>query len=179
MVDVRRFAFVALRGFAVPAVLHAQTPAHCGRVAGAGVVRAGDERFHRPAVEPGVTGGSGTFEFIGAKAGQYDFAVHRDGYLALNSGAPGSGELPAQITVSNHVRLGSFVFHLHPAGVNAGRVRCASDAEPAVGAVVELYRERRMRGQHAFEPAGRAIAGDQGSHRIYGLTPGSCYVAAT
>jgi hypothetical protein len=68
---------------------------------------------------------------------------------------------------------------LRPAGVIAGHIRFGSDAEPAVGAIVEVYRERRIRGRHSFDAVGGAVTDDRGEYRIHGLPPGSYYVSAT
>ena len=77
---------------------------------------------------------TGTFEFSMVTAGRYTFVVQRDGYLSIGGSGPHAGNAPEQFTVSGDVKLGSFVFHLHPAGAIAGRVKYGSDAEPTVGA---------------------------------------------
>jgi hypothetical protein len=121
---------------------------------------------------------TGTFELAAVKNGRYEFVVQRDGYLSIGGSGPRFGSPPPQVTVSNNARLGSFVFRMHPAGVIAGRVRYGSDAEPAVGALVELYREHRIRGRHGFDAVAGALTDDRGEYRIHGVPPGSYYVAA-
>lgn len=122
---------------------------------------------------------TGTFEFTLVKSGRYTFVVQRDGYLPLGGSGPRSSTPPEEFTVSNNAQLGSFAFRLHPAGVIAGSVKYGSDAEPAVGAVVELYREFRVRGRHGFELAASTVTDDRGEYRIHALPPGSYFVAAT
>ncbi len=52
------------------------------------------------------------------------------------------------------------------------------DGEPGVGVRVELYREYRTRGRHGYGVVSAAITNDRGEYRVYGLQPGSYFVAA-
>lgn len=127
-----------------------------------------------------ATDQTGKFTFAMVRAGRYTFSVQRDGYLSLGGKSSDSGaRRPEEFAVTGNVTLGSFVFRMHPAGVIAGHIKYGSDAEPAVRAVVELYREFRLRGHHGFQPVSRAITDDLGEYRIHDLPPGSYYVSAT
>jgi len=66
---------------------------------------------------------------------------------------------------------------MRSAGVISGAVRF-TDAEPAIGVPVELYREYFYRGRHGYSKAGRAVSDDRGAYRIYGLAPGNYYLVA-
>jgi len=125
-----------------------------------------------------TTNETGAFSFLDVPAGRYTFVVQRDGYLSVGGHGPQPGNPPDQFTVTGNTRLGSFVFRLRPTAVIAGHVKYSSDAEPAVGAVVEVYREHRVRARHGFALAARAVTDDRGEYRIHGLTPGSYYIAA-
>jgi hypothetical protein len=122
---------------------------------------------------------TGVFEFDMVRSGRYTFVVQRDGYLSQGGSGPQFSAPAEQFTVSNNAQLGSFMFRLHPAGVIAGRVKYGSDAEPAVGAVVELYKEFRLRGRHGFALAASTLTDDLGEYRVHGVPPGSYFVSAT
>jgi hypothetical protein len=125
------------------------------------------------------TSETGVFEFAIVKAGRYTLVVQRDGYLSIGGNGSRAGGRPEEFSVSGNTALGSFVFRLHPAAVIAGSIKYATDAEPAVHAVVELYREFRIRGRHGFEPVGRTVTDDRGEYRLHDVPPGSYFIAAT
>jgi hypothetical protein len=138
------------------------------------------------ALSPAEAGGSslaqttddnGKFSFPSVIPGTYSVSVQRDGYLKQTAGRIGAYKMPPIFLIQPGQDVGSFDFRMVPSSVICGKVKF-DDAEPAVNVAVHLYREYHLRGRHGWEVAASALTNDRGEYRIYGLEPGSYYVAA-
>jgi Carboxypeptidase regulatory-like domain len=119
----------------------------------------------------------GKFSFPSVVPGTYSVSVQRDGYLKQTAGRIGAYKMPPIFLIQPGQDVGSFDFRMVPSSVISGKVKF-DDAEPAVNVAVQLYREYHRRGRHGWEVAASALTNDRGEYRIYGLEPGSYYIAA-
>lgn len=110
--------------------------------------------------------------------GTYSIVAQRDGYLPSANARRGPLRLPGVLLLREGVRVRDLTFRLRPWGVISGRIRF-DDAEPAVGASVQLYRETVNRGRHSMQLVTTARVNDRGEFRVHGLSPGGYIVAAT
>jgi hypothetical protein len=124
-----------------------------------------------------TTDDNGKFSFPSVVPGTYSVSVQRDGYLKQTVGRIGAYKMPPIFLIQPGQDVGSFDFRMVPSSVISGKVKF-DDAEPAVNVAVQLYREYHRRGRHGWEVAASALTNDRGEYRIYGLEPGSYYVAA-
>jgi uncharacterized protein (DUF2141 family) len=124
-----------------------------------------------------TTDDNGKFSFPSVVPGTYSVSVQRDGYLKQTVGRIGAYKMPPIFLIQPGQDVGSFDFRMVPSSVISGKVKF-DDAEPAVNVAVQLYREYHRRGRHGWEVAAPALTNDRGEYRIYGLEPGSYYVAA-
>jgi uncharacterized protein (DUF2141 family) len=124
-----------------------------------------------------TTDDNGKFSFPSVVPGTYSVSVQRDGYLKQTVGRIGAYKMPPIFQIQPGQDVGSFDFRMVPSSVISGKVKF-DDAEPAVNVAVQLYREYHRRGRHGWEVAASALTNDRGEYRIYGLEPGSYYVAA-
>src|ERR1700685_2945285 len=85
--------------------------------------------------------------------------------------------MPPSFYVAGGEKITNITFRLRPWAVLAGKVKM-DDGEPGVGGRVELYREYRTRGRHGYGVVSAAITNDRGEYRVYGLQPGTYFVAA-
>jgi hypothetical protein len=119
----------------------------------------------------------GKFSFPSIVPGTYSVSVQRDGYLKQTAGRIGAYKMPPIFLIQPGQDVGSFDFRMVPSSVISGKVKF-DDAEPAVNVAVQLYREYHRRGRNGWEVAASALTNDRGEYRIYGLEPGSYYIAA-
>ncbi|MCW5981708.1 MAG: carboxypeptidase regulatory-like domain-containing protein [Bryobacteraceae bacterium] len=122
------------------------------------------------------TDDAGRFTFSDLPSGRYSVIAKHPGYLHAYFANLENTRLPAYFPLLPGERLDQVAIRMRPAGVISGTVQF-SDAEPAIGVPVELYREFFYRGQHGYEKAGTAHTDDRGAYRIYGLPPGEYYLA--
>jgi hypothetical protein len=120
----------------------------------------------------------GRFVIPEASPGKFSISAQRDGYLPANEARQGSSRLPAVIQLDSGQHLRDVTFRLKPWSVIAGRVRF-SDAEPAIGVLVQAYKDAFLRGKRSFGMVAATRTNDRGEYRIAGLKPGSYYIAAS
>jgi hypothetical protein len=118
----------------------------------------------------------GTFEIRDIPRGTYSLSAQRDGYLETSVFLRGTLRMPARFSIAGQ-SISQVTFRLKPWATLAGKIRF-HDGDPAVGVPVQLYREYHLRGRHGFTAVRGAPTDDHGDYRIYGLAPGSYYVAA-
>ncbi len=111
-------------------------------------------------------------------SGKYSISAQRDGYLPGTVARSGGARLPAVIQILSGKNLSDVTFRLTPWSVVAGHIRF-NDAEPAIGVLVQVYRDAFARGRRSFVLAGSARTNDRGEFRVAGIRPGSYYIAAT
>jgi hypothetical protein len=119
----------------------------------------------------------GVFELRNIPRGAYSLTAQRDGYLETSIFVRGILRMPPRFFIDSGQVISQATFRLKPWATLAGKVRF-NDGDPAVGVPVQLYREYHLRGRHGFTAVRNALTDDQGDYRIYGLAPGSYYVAA-
>jgi hypothetical protein len=124
-----------------------------------------------------TTDARGRFELHGIPPGPYSLAVARDGYLPDGRARIGDFRVPPQFLLRPGDVIENVAVRLRPWGVVAGKVRY-DDAEPAVGAQIQVLEEYRSRGRHGFRLVAATRANDRGEYRIYGLPPGDYIIAA-
>jgi hypothetical protein len=120
----------------------------------------------------------GNFVMNRISPGAYSITAQRDGFLPNSNGRRGTMRFPPVLQLNEGYHLRGVVFRLRSWSVISGKIRY-EDAEPAVGAAVQLYREAVTRGRRSMQLAGSARANDKGEFRIHGLQPGAYFVAAT
>ena len=124
-----------------------------------------------------MTDSDGRFTVPNLPAGRYSLTASKSGFLNLSYGArrPGRTGQPYQVRDGEQVR--GLNFHLPRGSVVAGHV-FDEDGEPLLGATVRAMRFAYAQGERRLTPAGSGTTDDRGEFRIYGLQPGTYYVAA-
>jgi hypothetical protein len=123
-----------------------------------------------------TTNSSGRFSFTNLEAGTYHLFVVARGYAAQEYGqrtflGPGSpitlnaGQAGREITIS-----------LMPTGAIAGRI-FSETGQPAVNALVQVYRPSFNPQGKTYQVAGATSADDRGEYRLYGIAPGRYYLS--
>jgi hypothetical protein len=119
----------------------------------------------------------GNFTLRKITPGSYNLIAERDGYLPSATYRRGALRMPPSFYIAGGEKITDITFRLRPWAVLAGKVKM-DDGEPGVGVRVELYREYRTRGRHGYGVVSAVITNDRGEYRVYGLQPGSYFVAA-
>jgi hypothetical protein len=125
-----------------------------------------------------VTDDNGAFEIPGLPAGRFSLTVTKGGYLTLGPGqtAPGDRARPIEAADGSTVDLPPIL--LPRGGVVTGRILDEyGDAVPEI--TVQAFRAQYMQGMRRLVSVRSAQTNDIGQYRIYGLQPGTYYVAAT
>lgn len=124
-----------------------------------------------------TTDSDGHFVVPNLPAGRYTLTASKSGFIGLAYGArrPGRAGQPYQLRDGEQAR-GINIF-LPRGSVVTGHV-FDEDGEPLVGAQVRVMRFAYAQGERRLTPAGSGTTDDRGEFRIYGLQPGTYYVAA-
>ncbi len=120
----------------------------------------------------------GKFVIQKAVPGKYSISAERDGFLRSSEAHSGSTRLAAVIDLDSGQQLRDVTIRLKPWSVLSGRVRF-NDAEPAIGVLVQAYKDAFLRGKHTFGMVASTRTNDRGEYRLPGLRAGSYYIAAT
>ena len=113
----------------------------------------------------------GRFSIANVIPGKYSISAERDGYLPSSVARQAGSRMPAVIIVESGQNLGDITVKLTPWSVIAGRIHF-SDAEPAIGVLVQVYHNRSLADVRASAsppshvPTIAANTGWQGSHRV-------------
>jgi hypothetical protein len=123
-----------------------------------------------------MTDQDGRFTVPNLPAGRYTISASKPGFISLTYGArrPGRAGRPYQLGDGERAR--GLDFHLPRGSVVTGHV-FDEDGEPLVGAQVRAMRFAYVQGEKRLTPAGSGMTDDRGEFRIYGLQPGTYYVA--
>ena len=121
-----------------------------------------------------VTDGNGSFEFPALPSGRFTIAVSKGGYVNFNT--PADATRSIQLTDGQTLDLPPL--RLPRGGVITGSIRDEyGDGAPEIA--VEAYRAEYMQGIRRLISARSGKTDDIGRYRIYGLQPGTYYVAAS
>ena len=123
-----------------------------------------------------MTDPDGRFTVPNLPAGRYRITVSKPGFITMSYGArrPGRAGRPYQLADGERAR--GVDFQLPRGSVVTGHV-FDEDGEPMVGAQVRAMRFAYVQGDRRLTPAGSGMTDDRGEFRIYGLQPGTYYVA--
>ncbi|HKT81792.1 MAG TPA: carboxypeptidase-like regulatory domain-containing protein [Vicinamibacterales bacterium] len=130
-----------------------------------------------PAARNFVADVDGRFAIDGLPPGRYTLTGSAPGYVALSVGQTRPFEPGRPIALLEGQIANGVTLTLPRGGALAGAVRSAN-GRPLISADVSALRVNFVRGVRQFEVAGRADTNDLGEFRIYGLTPGTYYLAA-
>lgn len=124
-----------------------------------------------------MTDADGRFSVPNLPSGRYTLTASRSGFVSLAYGArrPGRAGQPYRLRDGEQAR-GITIF-LPRGSVVTGHV-FDEDGEPLLGAAVRAMRFAYAQGERRLTPAGSGTTDDRGEYRIYGLQPGTYYVAA-
>ena len=125
-----------------------------------------------------MTDGSGAFEFPGLPAGRFTLTVSKAGFVTLGLGQRSPSEAIRPIETSDGSTVNLPPIRLPRGGVITGRIVDEyGDAVPEL--TVQAFRAQYMQGMRRMVSARGAQTNDIGQFRIYGLQPGTYYVAAS
>jgi protocatechuate 3,4-dioxygenase beta subunit len=125
-----------------------------------------------------ITDGNGAFEFPKLPAGRFSLTATKGGFITLGPGQdePRDRARPIQTSAGSTVDLPPIA--LPRGGVITGRIVDEyADVVPEI--TVQAYRAQYMQGMRRLVSVRSAQTNDIGQYRIYGLQPGTYYVAAT
>ena len=119
-----------------------------------------------------VADASGHYVLQDIDPGQYRLSAVRNGFVAEQYGARGTGQGGAPLTLNPGQHMSDISFRLVPHGVITGRV-LDEDGEPVQHVQVSTMRYRFVNGKRQLAPAGGGTGTNNlGEYRIFGLAPG-------
>jgi len=125
-----------------------------------------------------TTDDQGRFSFQNLPAGRYSISASKAGFIAMNYGARRPNRQGQPVPLAAGERARGVDLMLPRGSVVTGHVY-DEDGEPMVGAQVRVMRFQYVQGERRLVPAGAETSDDRGEFRVYGLQPGTYYVAAT
>jgi hypothetical protein len=125
-----------------------------------------------------LTDGSGAFEFPGLPAGRFTLSVTKAAFMTVSAGQRSTTDPPQPIELADAQTHDLTPIRLPRGGVITGRI---SDeyGEPVPEVIVQAFRAQYMQGMRRLIDVRSAQTNDIGQYRIYGLQPGTYYVAAS
>jgi hypothetical protein len=126
----------------------------------------------------GRTDASGRFEIEGLPAGLYDVTVTKEGYIRASVGGRASTGEDSSMAIVEGQRVEKLVFELVRGGVITGRV-LSEDGDPLPRLQVRALRVHYTLGERRLTVTESDRTDDRGEYRLFGLSPGRYYVAAT
>ena len=126
------------------------------------------------------TDSRGEYTFRDLEAGQYILRATRNGYIPRNYGQETTPSLRrgTSLSVGPGQEVDGVDFHLIRAGVVKGRV-VDQDDDPLVRVQVMLSGYRSLGGKRRLMPFGQDETDDRGQFRIFGIPPGTYFLAAS
>jgi hypothetical protein len=120
----------------------------------------------------------GSFVIANVVPGRYTITAQRDGYLPGSTPRSRGARLAEVLQLEAGQTERGLTFRLRPWSVIAGDVRF-NDAEPAIGVLVQVFRDVYSKGRRTFAMVATTRTNDRGEYRMAGLRPGSYYVSAS
>lgn len=125
-----------------------------------------------------TTDGSGAFELPGLPAGRFSLRVSKGGFITVGPGQQTPTDRANPIETANGSTVDLSPIRLPRGGVITGRIGDEyGDVVPEI--TVQAFRAEYMQGVRRLTSVRSAQTNDIGEFRIYGLQPGTYYVAAT
>jgi hypothetical protein len=125
----------------------------------------------------GITDAKGRFAFDDLTPGTYRVYATREGYLQAEYGRRSVGASGVPIVLAEGQASPDLALSMTPTGVIAGRVFHQS-GRPARSVWVRALKARYFDGERSLAVAEWAESDDRGEYRLFGLSPGSYFVAA-
>lgn len=128
-----------------------------------------------------ITDAGGRFEIASLPAGRYTVTASKGGFVTLQYGQRRPGESGNQLDLGEDEVLEKVILALPRGSVIAGRI-FDEYGEPIANADVVALQYRYLAGARRLVPgtgSSRGRTDDQGSFRLFGLTPGEYTVSAT
>jgi hypothetical protein len=126
-----------------------------------------------------TTDEQGRFELKELVGGRYTVTASKGGFVTLQYGQRRPGERGTPVDLPAGQTIDKVTIGLPRGSVIAGRI-VDEFGEPLTGAQVSVLRYAYVNGTRQLRPAGQADrTDDQGSFRVFGLSPGEYYVTAT
>src|SRR5262249_1430756 len=104
-------------------------------------------------------------------------AVERNGYVTAEYGQRTISDPGAILTLTPGTNRTGLIFRMVSAAVISGRI-FDDDGEPVPNAIVTAARDAYREGKRTLAIEASAQTNDLGEYRLYGMKPGSYYVAA-
>jgi len=142
------------------------------------ILRPADPRTARSVPLGAVTDASGGFSLPDLEPGQYRLFAERAGFVSGEYGARRPSRSGTPITLLPGQDLTGVEVRLTPQGVITGRVQ-DEDGDAVANAMVQVLRYTYAQGKRQLTPGMSAATNDLGEYRLYGISPGRYYVAAT
>jgi hypothetical protein len=122
----------------------------------------------------------GRYELTGLPAARYTLTATKGTFVTLQYGQLRANQPGRPIDVAEGQVLEQMDLALPRGGAIAGRV-VDELGEPVTGAVVQLLRQRYVKGRRQLDSGGRSFdhTDDRGQFRIYGVPPGTYYLSAS
>jgi hypothetical protein len=125
-----------------------------------------------------TTDEQGRYNFQQLPAGRYTINASKPGFISMSYGARRPNRAGRPLPLADAEKARAVDIMLPRGSVVTGHV-FDEDGEPMVGAQLRAMRFQYMQGEKRLVPAGSETSDDRGEFRIYGLQPGTYYVAAT
>ena len=126
-----------------------------------------------------ITDGNGRYEIEALAAGRYSLTADADGYLTLGFGQTRPNQAAKPLPLGEGQMVDNVDFHLPRGGAISGVLRDEQN-EPVAGQQVRVVTPTYSEGRKQLTLVGDVqITNDLGEYRIFGLPPGSFYVAST
>jgi len=125
-----------------------------------------------------LTDDNGVFELTDLPSGRYTLSVSKTGFVSLTYGQRRPLQAGTPLQLGDGQQLEGIEFRLPRGSVIAGHVYDEL-GEPMPGASIRVLGYQYAQGERQLVPAGGAQSDDQGSFRVWGLSPGEYYLNAT
>jgi protocatechuate 3,4-dioxygenase beta subunit len=120
----------------------------------------------------------GKFAMKDIDPGKYRLSVMRTGFVTAEYGSRGAMRSGTTLSLEPGKQLTDVNFKLTPHGVITGRV-LDDDGEPVAMVQIQVLSYRYNQGRKQLLPIGSASTNDLGEYRVFGISPGKCFLSAT